>query len=196
MIPEPAKPTRRDFRLPFSLGAAVAVLGLGVTALFRTGLASETAPQSLTFDLTSLAEGHEIILAFERRPILIRHRSAKDIARAEADDATDFPDPLAQNANLPASAPALDTNRRATPDGRFLVMEAVTPSDPCVATWRQGGRLSRLVHPLQGSAFRRFGPPAKRPLWNQPRHPTPRSSKAPPSPFCPREHPGPASWTA
>lgn len=130
-----------------------AVLGLGVTALFRTGLASDAAPRSLTFDLATLAVGQEVILAFEPRPILIRHRSAEDNARAMADDSQDFPDPLAQNVNLPASAPALDINRRATPDGRFLVMDAVTSSDPCVALGDRAGDFLGWFSPCKGLQF-------------------------------------------
>ena len=149
----PAKPSRREILLPLSLGAVAAALGLGATALFRAGQASETAPQPLTFDLTTLPEGQEVILPFERRPILIRHRSAEDIARAEADDGTDFPDPLAQNANLPASAPALDINRRATPDGRFLVMEAVTPADPCIPMSDHVGDFQGWFTPCKGLHF-------------------------------------------
>lgn len=153
MTPTPAKPTRRDALLPLSLAAVATVLGLGTAALFRAGLPSETAPQPLIFDLTTLPEGHETILAYERRPILIRHRTSEDITRAEADDPTDFPDPLARNANLPASAPALDINRRATPDGRFLVLEAVTPADPCIVIGDRAGDFLGWFTPCKGLHF-------------------------------------------
>jgi ubiquinol-cytochrome c reductase iron-sulfur subunit len=165
MTAEPAKPSRRDILLPLSLGAVAATLGLGLTALFRTGLPSETAPQTLTFDLTTLLEGEEVILPFERRPILIRHRSAEDIARAVADDGYDFIDLLAQNANLPASAPALDTNRRATPDGRFLVMDAVTPSDPSVVLSARTGDFPGWFTPCKGQQFDASGRLRKGPGW-------------------------------
>lgn len=162
---EPSKLTRREILLPLSLGAVAATLGLGVTALFRTGQASDTAPQPLTFDLTTLPEGQEVILPFERRPILIRHRSAQDIARAEADDGTNFFDPLAQNANLPASAPALDIKRRATPDDRFLVMEAVTPSDPCLVLGDRAGDFLGWFTSCKGLHFDASGRIRKGPGW-------------------------------
>ena len=153
MTAKPARPARRDVLLPLTLGAVAVVLGLGVMALFRTGMATEAAPKPLTFDLAALPEGQETILAFEHRPILIRHRTPKDIARAEVDDATDFPDPLARNVNLPASAPALDLNRRASPDGRFLVMEAVTQSDPCTVIGDRAGDFLGWFTPCKALHF-------------------------------------------
>lgn len=123
--------SRREVLYPVTAGCGLVALGWA-----GWGLLQAAGPQPdygvLSVDLSDIPEGSEVTVRFEGRPILIRHRTAAEIAAAEAEDDSVFPDPLARNANLAQDAPATDRNRRATPDGRFLVISQACPHMGCL----------------------------------------------------------------
>jgi ubiquinol-cytochrome c reductase iron-sulfur subunit len=176
---DPAAPTRRDFLFPATAGLAAVTLGAGLLGLGRSMAPSEdVAAIKMTVDLTDLPEGAAVTVVFLGRPLTIRHRTAAEIAAAEATDLSDLTDPLAQNLNLDPLAPATDQNRRATPDGRFLVMSLVCTHLGCVVLGDGIGDYGGWFCPCHGGQFdtagrtRKGPPPRNLPIpvleWPQP----------------------------
>lgn len=92
----------------------------------------ELISDARTVDLRELPErNYDTFVAFGL-PVAIVHRSKAGISAAEAVVAKNLRDPLARNANLPTDAAATDENRRATPDGKFILYSLVCPQQNCV----------------------------------------------------------------
>lgn len=156
-------PSRRDFLTYSTVGVGLVTVAAAVNGL--TGTLAAPAVDNLTLDLSDIPEGTEISAKFAGRPIVIRHRTQAEIAAAEADDLTDFIDPLARNPNRVDSAPATDRNRRATADGRFIVMSKVCPHLGCIVLGASGDFVGYFC-PCHGAHFDtsgrvRKGPPPR-----------------------------------
>ena len=87
--------TRRDFLL-----IATSVVGAVGTALAVWPLIDQMNPaadvlalSSTEVDLSPIEVGQSITVVWRGKPVFIRRRSAKEIARAKTDDASDLPDP-------------------------------------------------------------------------------------------------------
>jgi ubiquinol-cytochrome c reductase iron-sulfur subunit len=158
--------TRRDFLTYATVGAGAVAVGAAVR-----GLGASLAPSAGQFppvliDLSGIAEGSEISVVFDGKPIVVRHRSAQDIAAAEAVDVGDLIDPLARNLNLAADAAATDQNRRATPDGRFIVMSRSCTHMGCVVLGDRMGDFGGYFCPCHSGHYDtagriRKGPPPR-----------------------------------
>ena len=89
--------TRRDFLL-----IATSVVGAVGTALAVWPLIDQMNPaadvlalSSTEVDLSPIEVGQSITVVWRGKPVFIRRRPAKEIARAKADDTSDLPDPQA-----------------------------------------------------------------------------------------------------
>jgi ubiquinol-cytochrome c reductase iron-sulfur subunit len=146
-------PTRRALLYPVTAGVGLAALGLGGWSILRAAApAAPTLPQ-LSVDLASIPEGSEIRLRFRGSGVIVRHRTEAEIAQAEADDGLEFFDPLARNANLDPATVAIDRNRRATPDGRFLVLSGGCPKFGCFVIGNNAGEFGGWFCPCCGGHF-------------------------------------------
>lgn len=157
MDEDAAKPlSRRSFLYPATAGCGLVALGWA-----GWGLLQAAGPQPdygvLSVNLSDIPEGSEVTVRFEGRPILIRHRTAAEIAAAEAADDSVFPDPLARNANLAQDAPATDMNRRATPDGRFLVISRACTHLGCLVPGANMQDVDAWFCPCNAARFDRAG---------------------------------------
>lgn len=144
--------SRRDFLTYATAGVGVITLAAAARGLQASMVAPKEPSLSLAIDLGGIAEGTEIMVPFKGIPYMIRHRTAAEIAAAEAVDPAALPDPLAQNANLPSDALAVDANRRASPDGRFIVMEMRCTHMSCVVLGASGD-FGGSFCPCHGSHF-------------------------------------------
>ncbi len=90
-------PTRRDFLVLATTG--VAVVGAALTAwpfLDSMNPAADTlALASIEFDLTHIAVGQRVTIAWRGKPVFVDHRTAAEITAAEKVDVATLPDPEA-----------------------------------------------------------------------------------------------------
>lgn len=83
--------------------------------------AATPAPPVTEVDLQAVAPGQEITVAWKGKPVIVRHRTAVEIAAARAVRVSSLRDPLARNAGLPERTPADDINRALPGQERWLV---------------------------------------------------------------------------
>ena len=115
--------TRRDF-LYVASGAMGAV---GVAAMAWPFIdqmnpsAAALAAGTTEIDLSPIQVGQQVVFKFRGHPLFVRRRSPAEIAEANAVPVASLPDPLANNDNLPDSAPATDANRATKPEWLILI---------------------------------------------------------------------------
>jgi len=125
---------RRDF-LFVATGSMAAV---GVAAVVWPLIdqmnpdASVLSLASTEVDLEPIEVGQAITVMWRGKPVFIRRRTGEEIEAARATPLDDLPDPLADNANLPASAPATDVNRVIDGNEQWLVLVGVCTHLGCV----------------------------------------------------------------
>lgn len=91
--------TRRDFMV-LTASALTAVGAAGVIWPFISSMnpaADTLALASTEVDLSAIEEGQSITVKWRGKPVFIRHRTAKEIAEAEATPMEDLPDPQADS---------------------------------------------------------------------------------------------------
>ena len=158
------EPTRRDF-LYIATGMAGVVGAAAVAWPFIDQMrpdASTLALSSIEVDVSSLQPGMSLTVKWRGKPVFIRNRTPEEIEAAKAVPLADLKDPVARNANLPA------THRRPTPTvgrrgqgeladhGRRLHPSRLHPARPA-------GRVRRLVLPVPRLALRYRRPHPQRP---------------------------------
>jgi ubiquinol-cytochrome c reductase iron-sulfur subunit len=152
---------RRDF-LYIATGAVGAV-GAASVAIPLIDQMNPTADvlalASIEVDLAPIEEGQSITVTWRGNPVIIRHRTAKEIEEAKATPTDDLPDPLARNQNLPDDTPATDENRVVDGKEQYLVQLGVCTHLGCVplgrpATSAAGSAraTARTTTPLAASA--------------------------------------------
>jgi ubiquinol-cytochrome c reductase iron-sulfur subunit len=114
-----AEPTRRDM-IHVATGA-VAVGGAGMLAwplVHQMNPAADTmALASIEFDVSTVAEASQVKVTWRGKPVIVRHRTAAEIAQARKDDTANLKDPqtdaerLMQTTNQPGKE-------------QYLIMEA------------------------------------------------------------------------
>jgi ubiquinol-cytochrome c reductase iron-sulfur subunit len=115
--------TRRDFLYV----ASGAVGGVGLAAMAWPFIdqmnpsSAALALASIEVDLTPVEAGQQVVVKWRGHPLFVRRRTPAEIAEARAVDASSLPDPLANNDNLPDSAPATDANRATKPEWLILI---------------------------------------------------------------------------
>lgn len=135
-----AEPTRRDF-LYIATGAVGAVGAAALAWPFISQMnpdASTLALSSVEVDVSQVAEGQSVTIKWRGKPVFIRHRTGKEIEEAKAVEISQLVDPLARNGNLPADAPATDTNRAAEGKEAWLVMIGICTHLGCVPLGSSG----------------------------------------------------------
>jgi hypothetical protein len=150
---------RRDF-LYIATGAvgAVGAASLAIPLIDQMNPTADVlALASIEVDLAPIEEGQSITVTWRGNPVIIRHRTAKEIEEASATSLDDLPDNLARNENLPENTPATDENRVVDgklavsgPDGRLHA--------PGLRAHRQRRRIRWLVLPLPRLALRHRRP--------------------------------------
>ena len=157
---ETAQPTRRDF-IYVATAAATAVGGVLALWPFIDQMnpsADVLALSSIEVDLTPIAEGQQVTFVWRSKPLFVRHRTAKEIAEAQATPLTDLIDPLARNANLPDNTPATDANRLTAVDPKspakpqWLVLIGSCTHLGCVPQYKEGPYGGYLCH-CHGSQY-------------------------------------------
>lgn len=127
--------SRRSFLTFATTGAGVVAAGYAGWKLLR-GLApsADVVAQSdgLMVKLSDIPEGTEIVVNYLGRPVIVRHRTAEEVALAEAADPKEFPDNTTRDVFERFLGDASDYTRRSTPDGRFIALSGVEPYKGCV----------------------------------------------------------------
>jgi ubiquinol-cytochrome c reductase iron-sulfur subunit len=90
------------------------------------------ALSSIRVDVSGVEPGTQISVKFLGKPVFIRRRTEDEIAKARAVDMSELPDPVAENNNLAADAPATDENRAMAGKEDWLVMIGVCTHLGCV----------------------------------------------------------------
>ncbi len=116
---------RRDFLTYATIGTGIVTVTAACAGLVQTLAPLPEAVLTHDVDLARIEPGEEFRFLFNNVPMVILHRTAEDIASARAAKQSDLFDPMARNANLLYDTAASDINRSATPDGRFVLLEAV-----------------------------------------------------------------------
>ena len=139
--------TRRDFLYYATAGAAAVAGGAAIWPLVNqmNPSADVQALASIRVDVSGVAEGTQLTVLWQGKPVFIRYRTADEIAAAESVDVASLPDQSAENANLEAGAPATDANRALAapegvevPAGAWLVQMGVCTHLGCVPLGEQG----------------------------------------------------------
>lgn len=139
--------TRRDFIYYATAGAGAVVTGAAVWPLIdqMNPSADVQALSTIRVDVSAVAPGTQITVLWQGKPVFIRARTEEEIAAAREADVTSLPDPEANNANLPAEAPATDDNRALPnpegsdlPEGTWLVQMGVCTHLGCVPLGESG----------------------------------------------------------
>jgi ubiquinol-cytochrome c reductase iron-sulfur subunit len=131
---------RRDF-LYIATGA-VGAIGVAAVAIPLIDQMNPTADvlalSSTEVDLAPLEVGQSITITWRGSPVIIRHRTEKEIEEAKAVNIADLPDQLARNANLPDGTPATDENRIVDGKEQYLVQMGVCTHLGCVPIGNEG----------------------------------------------------------
>jgi ubiquinol-cytochrome c reductase iron-sulfur subunit len=135
-------PGRRDFI--YIVTAAAAVGGVAAVAwplIDQMNPAADTlALASLEYDLSKVALGQEVTIAWRKQPVFIRHRTPKEIAAAVADDHASMKDP------------ATDASRTKPGHEQWLILLASCTHLGCVPTFAQG-EYGGWLCPCHGSIY-------------------------------------------
>jgi ubiquinol-cytochrome c reductase iron-sulfur subunit len=124
--------SKRDFL--FVTTGAVAAVGAGAVMwpLIDQMNPIESVFPPETFDLNAIPEGSGLLVKWRGEPWFIRHRSATEIAQDKVSEPNSLKDPLAQNANLPATALATEENRTVPDLPQFAMYSAKCTHQGCV----------------------------------------------------------------
>ena len=87
--------TRRDFLYVAAAGFGAVGTGLAIWPLVDSmnPSADVRALSSIEVDLSGIEEGQSITVLWRKKPVFVRHRTAREIEAARADDKADLPDP-------------------------------------------------------------------------------------------------------
>jgi ubiquinol-cytochrome c reductase iron-sulfur subunit len=137
-----ADPARRDF---IHIAAAAAAVG-GVAAVAwplidQMNPAADTlALASLEYDISKIAVGSEVTIAWRKQPVFIRHRTPKEVAAAVADD------------HAPMKDPATDASRTKPGHEQWLIVLASCTHLGCIPSFAQG-QYGGWLCPCHGSVY-------------------------------------------
>ena len=135
-----AEGTRRDF-LYVATGAVGAVtVGAAVWPLIdqMNPSADVLALAEIDVDISDLAEGSQLTVKWRGKPVMLRHRTPKEIEAARNTPLGDLKDTVARSANASGSADASDENRSLDAEGKYLVQMGVCTHLGCVPIGEQG----------------------------------------------------------
>ncbi len=115
--------TRRDFLYVASgaVGAVGAAAALWPFIDQMNPSAAALALASIEADIAAIQPGQQVVFKWRGHPLFVRHRTPAEIDSAKSVDVKSLPDPLANNDQLPESAPATDANRAVKPEWMVLI---------------------------------------------------------------------------
>jgi ubiquinol-cytochrome c reductase iron-sulfur subunit len=143
--------SRRDF-LYIATGAVGAVGAAAVAWPLISQMnpdASVKALASIELDVAPIAEGQEVVVKWRGNPVIVRHRTAKEIEAAKAVPMEELKDPIARSEVAKDGDPATDENRTVKGHEAFLVMMGVCTHLGCVPI---GDSPSKEFAVVEGSA--------------------------------------------
>lgn len=125
--------SKRDFIfLATGATAAAGAAAIGWPLVAQMGKAADTlAAGSIEIDLSKVAEGQQLKMLWRGKPIFVRHRTAKEIAEADAVEMKDLKHPEGDVERLVAG-PNGEVNQK------YLVMIGVCTHFGCVPVGEQG----------------------------------------------------------
>ncbi len=126
--------TRRDF-LVVAANAFFLVGGAATLWPFVAQMnpdAGALALSTIEIDLSPVQPGQAITVLWRGKPVFVRNRTAQEIELARAVDIATLPDDGAENAALPADAPAADDNRVKKGRENWLVLVGVCTHLGCI----------------------------------------------------------------
>lgn len=133
---------RRDFL--YLMTGAVGVAGVAAVAwplIDQLNPAADTlALASIEYDLTKVALGSEVTIAWRKSPVFIRHRTPEEIAAAVRDD------------HAPMKDPATDESRHKPGKAQWLIISGSCTHLGCVPTFK-GGEYRGWLCPCHGSLY-------------------------------------------
>ncbi len=152
------EPTRRDVIHIF----ATVTAGVGAGAVLWPLVhqmnpdASVLAMSTREVDLSAVPEGQAIKVMWQGRPVLIRHRTAAEIAASEETPLSALKDPIARNENIAdGEADASDANRRI--DAKWMIVTGICTHLGCVplgtAQGENRGDFNGWFCPCHGSHY-------------------------------------------
>lgn len=138
---------KRDFI--FIATGAVAAAGaasLGWPLVAQMGKAADTlAAGSIEIDISAIEEGGQLKTLWRGKPVFVRHRTAAEIAAAEATNVSECPDPQSDSDRL---IPKPDGKL----DPKYLVMVGVCTHFGCVPVG-EAGEFDGWYCPCHGSHY-------------------------------------------
>ncbi|MBV8593321.1 MAG: ubiquinol-cytochrome c reductase iron-sulfur subunit [Caulobacteraceae bacterium] len=136
------EPSRRDFiHIATAAAAAGGVVAIAWPLIDQMNPAADTkALASLEYDLSKVALGQEVTIAWRKQPVFIRHRTPKEIAQAVADDHAGLKDPQS------------DAERVKAGHAEWLILLASCTHLGCVPTFGQG-EYGGWLCPCHGSVY-------------------------------------------
>lgn len=145
---------RRDFLYVATAATGAVVTGAAVWPLVNqmNPSADVQALASIEVDIDGIEPGTQITVKWRGKPVFIRRRTQEEIDEARAVALSELPDPLAENANLDASADASDENRTLDENGEWLVMMGVCTHLGCVPLG-DAGEFGGWFCPCHGSHY-------------------------------------------
>ena len=147
----PPDPGKRDFIL-LATGAVGAIGAASVAwpLVAQMGKAADTlALGSIEIDVSKVPEGQQLKVLWRGKPVFVRHRTADEIAKAQAADNADMPDPATDASRL---MPKPDGNV----DPSYLVTIGVCTHFGCVPVG-EAGDYDGWYCPCHGSHYDESG---------------------------------------
>ncbi len=139
--------TRRDFIYYATAGAGAVAVG-GATAYIIDAMnpsADVLALAAIRVDVSGVAEGTQLTVLWQGKPVFIRYRTPEEIIASRETPLSDLKDPNAENANLTGEAEATDANRALAafegadvPEDAWLVQIGICTHLGCVPLGEQG----------------------------------------------------------
>ncbi|GGE51898.1 ubiquinol-cytochrome c reductase iron-sulfur subunit [Actibacterium pelagium] len=147
--------TRRDFLYFATAGAATVTTGAAVWPLVNqmNPSADVLALSSIEVDVADVAEGTQLTVMFQGKPVFIRRRTAEEIEEANAVELSELIDPVARNGNIAETADASDANRALDENGEWLVMMGLCTHLGCVPLGDGAGDFHGWFCPCHGSHY-------------------------------------------
>ena len=147
--------TRRDFLYYATAGAGAVTAGAAVWPLVdqMNPSADVLALSSIEVDVADVAEGTQLTVMFQGKPVFIRRRTPEEIEEANAVELSELIDPVARNENLGDAADATDANRALDENGEWLVMMGLCTHLGCVPLGDGAGDFHGWFCPCHGSHY-------------------------------------------
>ncbi len=124
---------KRDFiYIATGAVAAAGAASVGWPLVAQMGKAADTlAAGSIEIDLSKVVEGQQLKMLWRGKPVFVRHRTAKEIAAAEAVEMADLKDPATDGSRLIAGPGG-------KVDPKYLVMIGVCTHFGCIPVGESG----------------------------------------------------------